>query len=169
MCRFKTVSVDFVCCTKPLNSDSESESPRNSVSLTSISKSELARNNKLFQYEINYDFLEEEIQQLKRDLQIEKQSTSNLEIKLTEAEDNFERVKAQYEETLMKLEISEVKCNRLEDELNQKSITETNRSGGTNFSLSPVFPEIPNKTVEKNEPSKSNPKETVKCITVTKL
>ena len=160
MCRFKTVSVDFVCCTKPLNSDSESESPRNSVSLTSISKSELARKN---------DFLEEEIQQLKRDLQMEKQSTNNLETKLTEVEHNFERVKAQYEETLMKLEISEVKCNRLEDELNQKSITETNRSGGTNFSLSPVFPEIPNKTVEKNEPSKSNPKETVKCITVTKL
>ena len=160
MRRFKTVSVNFVCCTKPLNSDSESESSRNSVSLTSISKSELARKN---------DFLEEEIQQLKRDLQIEKQSTSNLETKLTEAEDNFERVKAQYEETLMKLEISEVKCNRLEDELNQKSITETNRSGGTNFSLSPVFPEIPNKTVEKNEPSKSNPKETEKCITVTKL
>ena len=159
MRKLNIVFVYFACCTKPLNSDSESESSRNLVSLTSISKSELARKK---------DFLQEDIKQLKRDLQLEKQSTSNLETKLTEAEDNFERVKAQYEETLMKLEISEVKCNRLEDELNQKSVTETNRSGGTNFSLSPVFPEIQNKTVE-NEPSKSNPKETVKCITVTKL
>ena len=166
MRRFKTVSVNFVCCSKTPNSDSESESSRNSVSLISISKSELgyhARKNAR-----KNDFLQEDIQQLKRDLQIQKQSTSNLETKLTEVEDNFERIKAQYEETLMKLEISEVKCNRLEDELNQKSITETNRSGGTNFSIPPVFPEMPNKTVDE-EPTKSYPKETGKCITVTKL